>query len=433
MSERWGFETRQIHAGTAPDPVTGARAVPIYQTTSYVFRDSAHAAALFDMQDLGYIYTRIANPTQSAFEDRVAALEGGIAALAVASGQAASAYSVLNLTQAGDHIVSSASLYGGTYNLFHHRLPTLGITVTLLDDPDDLDAWRAAIRPETKACFGETIGNPRGDVLDIEGVADVAHTAGVPLIVDSTLASPWLCRPFEWGADVVVHSATKYLGGHGTSIGGVIVDGGHFDWSTGGRFPQLSRPDPSYHGFNYHETFGAAAYIARARAVMLRDLGAAIAPHNAFYFLQGVETLSLRMERHVENTQAVAEWLEQRPEVSWINYPGLASSPWHRRAQRYLPRGAGAVLALGIDGGLDAARGFVDSLRLFSHLVNVGDVRSLASHPASTTHRQMSADEQLASGITPDLVRLSIGIETLDDILDDLDQAFAGSRGQTAA
>jgi O-acetylhomoserine (thiol)-lyase len=433
MSEGWGFETRQVHAGTAPDPATGARAVPIYQTTSYVFRDSAHAAALFDMQELGYIYSRIANPTQSAFEDRVAALEGGIAALAVASGQAASAYSVLNLTEAGDHVVSSASLYGGTYNLFHHRLPSLGITVTLLDDPDDLDAWRAAIRPETKACFGETIGNPRGDVLDIEAVAQVAHDAGLPLIVDNTLASPWLCRPFEWGADVVVHSATKYLGGHGTSIGGVIVDGGRFDWSTAGRFPQLSRPDPSYHGFNYHETFGPAAYIARARAVMLRDLGAAIAPHNAFYFLQGVETLSLRMERHVENTLAVAAWLEQRPEVAWINYPGLASSPWHRLAQRYLPRGAGAVLALGIEGGLDAGSGFVDALRLFSHLVNVGDVRSLASHPASTTHRQMSAEEQLASGITPDLVRLSIGIETLGDILDDLDQAFVASQAQPAA
>ena len=433
MSERWGFETRQVHAGTAPDPATGARAVPIYQTTSYVFRDSAHAAALFDMQELGYIYTRIANPTQSAFEDRVAALEGGIAALAVASGQAASAYSVLNLTQASDHIVSSASLYGGTYNLFHHRLPSLGIAVTLLDDPDDLDAWRAAIRPETKACFGETIGNPRGDVLDIAAVAEVAHAAGVPLIVDNTLASPWLCRPFEWGADVVVHSATKYLGGHGTSIGGVIVDGGRFDWSTGGRFPLLCQPDPSYHGFNYHETFGPAAYIARARAVMLRDLGAAIAPHNAFYFLQGVETLSLRMERHVENTLAVARWLEQRPEVSWINYPGLASSPWHRRAQHYLPRGAGAVLSLGIEGGSEAGRAFVDALRLFSHLVNVGDVRSLASHPASTTHRQMSAEEQLASGITPDLVRLSIGIETLDDILDDLDQAFAASQAQPAA
>ncbi|HEV7762394.1 MAG TPA: bifunctional o-acetylhomoserine/o-acetylserine sulfhydrylase [Acidimicrobiales bacterium] len=433
MSEKWGFETRQVHAGTAPDPVTGARAVPIYQTTSYVFRDTAHAAALFDMQDLGYIYTRIANPTQSAFEDRVAALEGGIAALAVASGQAATVYSVLNLVQAGDHVVSSASLYGGTYNFFHHRLPNLGVTATLLDDPDDLDAWRAAIRPNTKLCFGETIGNPRGDVLDIEGVAGVAHAAGLPLIVDNTLASPWLCRPFEWDADVVIHSATKFLGGHGTSIGGVIVDGGRFDWSTDGRFPQLTRPDPSYHGFNYHEAFGPAAYIARARAVMLRDLGAAIAPQNAFYFLQGVETLSLRMERHVENAQAVAEWLVQRPDVGWVNYPGLASSPWHRRAQRYLPRGAGAVLALGIEGGLDVASGFVDSLRLFSHLVNVGDVRSLASHPASTTHRQLSSDEQLAGGITPDLVRLSIGIETLDDILDDLDQAFAAARGQTAA
>jgi O-acetylhomoserine (thiol)-lyase len=433
MSENWGFETRQVHAGTAPDPATGARAVPIYQTTSYVFRDSAHAAALFDMQDLGYIYTRIANPTQSAFEDRVAALEGGIAALAVASGQAATVYSVMNITQAGDHIVSSPSLYGGTYNLFHHRLPSLGIAATLLDDPDDIDSWRAAIRPNTKALFGETIGNPRGDVLDIEAVAGVAHEAGVPLIVDNTLASPWLCRPFEWGADVVVHSATKFLGGHGTSIGGVIVDGGRFDWSTGGRFPQLSRPDPSYHGFNYHETFGPAAYIARARAVMLRDLGAAIAPHNAFYFLQGVETLSLRMERHVENTLAVAEWLEQRPEIGWIAYPGLASSPWYRLAQRYLPRGAGAVLAVGIEGGLDVASGFVESLRLFSHLVNVGDVRSLASHPASTTHRQMSPEEQLASGITPDLVRLSIGIETLDDILDDLDQALTTPRSQTAA
>jgi O-acetylhomoserine (thiol)-lyase len=433
--DQWAFETRQVHAGTAPDPTTGARAVPIYQTTSFVFRDADHAAALFDLAEPGYLYTRVVNPTQDAFERRIASLEGGVGALAVASGQAASSYAVLNLADAGDHIVSSASLYGGTYNLFHHRLARLGIETTFLDDPDDLDAWRAAIRPTTKAFFGESIGNPRGDVLDIEGVSAVAHDAGIPLVVDSTLASPWLLRPLEWGADIVVHSATKFIGGHGTTIGGVIVDGGRFDWAASGRFPQFVEPDPSYHGLRYVERFGALAFLVRARVALLRDLGAAIAPQSAFNFLQGVETLSLRLDRHVANAQAVAEWLEARSDVRWVAYPGLASSRWHERARRLLPRGAGAVLAFGIealerdgaDGRRDRARAFVEALDLFSHLANVGDVRSLAIHPASTTHRQLDAVEQAASGVSPDLVRLSVGIEHIDDILGDLDRAFAAT------
>jgi O-acetylhomoserine (thiol)-lyase len=427
VSENWSFETRQLHAGTQPDPTTGARAVPIYQTTSFVFNDSDHAARLFDLEEAGYVYTRIVNPTQDAFEQRIASLEGGVGALALSSGQAAESLAILNLADAGDHLVSSASLYGGTYNLLHYRLPRLGIETTFIDDPDDLDAWRAAIRPNTKLLFGETIGNPRGDVLDLEGVAGVAHDAGVPLVVDNTLASPWLLRPLEHGADIVVHSATKFIGGHGTSIGGVIVDGGGFDWAAHG-YTQFVEPDVSYHGLRYVDTFGPAAFLVRARVTLLRDLGPAISPQNAFYLIQGVETLSLRVERHVANTQAVAEWLEARPEVKWVAYPGLPSSRWYERAQRLLPRGSGAVLAFGIEGGRDRARAFVESLELFSHLANVGDVRSLVIHPASTTHRQLTEAEQATTGVTPDLVRLSVGIEHLDDILADLDQAFAATK-----
>ncbi|WCB95220.1 O-acetyl-L-homoserine sulfhydrylase [Baekduia alba] len=421
------FETRQIHAGTQPDPATGARAVPIYQTTSFVFRDTEHAKALFDLEEEGFTYTRVVNPTQDAFEQRIASLEGGVGALAVASGQAAETFALLNLADAGDHIVASASLYGGTYTLLRYALKRLGIEVTFVEDPDDLDAWRAAIRPETKAFYGETIGNPRGDVLDLEGLAPIAHDAGIPLVVDNTLATPYLLRPLEWGADVVVHSATKFIGGHGTSIGGVIVDGGTFPWRGNPRFPHFNHPDESYHGLDFVEAFEDAAYISRARLTLLRSFGSAIAPQNAFNFLQGLETLSLRMERHVENAGAVAEWLKARDDVAWVTYPGLASSPWHARAERLLPRGSGAVLAFGIAGGAERARAFIDALELHSHLANVGDVRSLAIHPASTTHHQLKPEEQALSGITPDLVRLSVGIEGIDDILADLEQAFAAS------
>ena len=423
----WQFETRQVHAGTQPDPTTGARAIPIHQTTSFVFRDTQHAAALFDLEEVGFVYSRLANPTQEAFELRIASLEGGVGALAVASGQAAESYALLNLADAGDHIVSSSSLYGGTYNLLRHRLARLGIETTFIDDPDDLDAWRAAIRPETKAFYGESIGNPRGDVLDIEGIASVAHGAGIPLIVDNTLASPYLLRPLEWGADIVVHSATKFLGGHGTTIGGVIVDGGQFDWRASGRFPSLTEPDISYHGLSYTDAFDESAYIVRARVTLLRDFGASLSPQSAFYLLQGVETLSLRMDRQVSNALAIATWLQSRPEVGWVNYPGLASSPWHERAQRLLPLGAGAVLSFGLREGSGAATAFIESLRLFSHLANVGDLKSLAIHPASTTHRQLTPEEQRGSGVTADLVRLSVGIEALDDLLADLDRALVAA------
>jgi O-acetylhomoserine (thiol)-lyase len=421
------FETRQVHAGTQPDPTTGARAVPIYQTTSFVFRDTEHAKALFDLEEEGFIYTRVVNPTQDAFEQRIASLEGGVGALALSSGQAAETFALLNLADAGDHVVASASLYGGTYTLLRYALRRLGIEVTFVSDPDDLDAWRAAIRPETKALYGETIGNPRGDVLDLEGLAPIAHDAGIPLVVDNTLATPYLLRPLEWGADVVVHSATKFIGGHGTSIGGVIVDGGTFPWRGNPRFPHFNHPDESYHGLDYVEAFEDAAYISRARLSLLRSFGSSIAPQNAFNFLQGLETLSLRMERHVENAGTVAAWLEAREDVAWVAYAGLPSSPWNARSRRLLPRGAGAVLAFGIAGGAARARAFIDALELHSHLANVGDVRSLAIHPASTTHHQLKPEEQALSGITPDLVRLSVGIEGIDDILDDLEQAFAVS------
>ncbi len=431
MSE-WGFETRQIHAGTAPDPATGARAIPIYQTTSYVFRDTAHAAALFGLSELGNIYTRIMNPTQDAFEQRIASLEGGVAALAVASGQAAETISLLNLTENGGHIVSSASLYGGTYNLFHYTLPKLGVETTFVNDPDDLGEWAAAIRPNTKAFFGETLGNPKGDVFNFEGVSKVAHDHGIPLVIDNTLATPYLCRPLEHGADIVVHSATKFIGGHGTSIGGVIVDGGHFDYESSGRFPGFTEPDPSYHGLVFAQLppeLFPARYVLKARLQYLRDVGAAIAPFNSFLFLQGLETLSLRMERHVANASRVASWLEGRSDVKWVNYPGLDSSPWHNLQERYLPKGGGSVLAFGIDGGADAGRAFIEGLSLFSHLANVGDAKSLAIHPATTTHSQLTDDEQISTGVSPDLVRLSVGIESIEDILADLEAGFAAAKG----
>lgn len=428
MSDTRGFETRQIHAGTQPDPTTGARAVPIYQTTSYAFRDTEHAAALFGLAEAGNIYTRIMNPTTGVLEERLADLEGAVGALAVASGQAAETLAILNLAEAGDRIVSSPSLYGGTYNLFHYTLPKLGITVDFVDDPDDLEAWAAAVRPETRAFYGETIGNPRGDVLDIPGIAGVAHANKVPLIVDSTLATPYLANPLAHGADIVVHSATKFIGGHGTAIGGVIVDGGTFDFGASGRHAMFTEPDPSYHGLKFWEALGPGAYIAKARVQGLRDLGAAAAPMNAFLIIQGLETLSLRMERHVQNAQAVAEFLEARDEVSWVNYPGLASSPWHARAAELLPKGAGAVLSFGLKGDDKAGARFIDGLELFSHLANVGDVRSLAIHPATTTHSQLTVEEQAATGVSPDMVRLSVGIESIGDILADLDAGFRAAK-----
>jgi O-acetylhomoserine (thiol)-lyase len=431
MSETWGFETKQVHAGASPDPTTGARAVPIYQTTSYVFRDTAHAAALFGLEELGNIYTRIMNPTQAVFEDRMTALEGGVGALATSSGQAAQFVALANLAENGGHIVSSSSLYGGTYNQLHYTLPKLGIAVSFVDDPDDLDAWRAAVRPETRAFYGETIGNPKGDIFDFEGVSAIAHEHQVPLVIDNTLASPYLCRPLEHGADIVVHSATKFIGGHGTSIGGVIVDGGKFDYAGSGRFANFTEPDPSYHGAVFSqlpEPLRPAQYILKARLQYQRDIGPAVSPFNAFLFLQGLETLSLRMERHSQNALAVAQWLEARDDVEWVKYPGLASSPWHERAERYLPDGFGAIVAFGITGGLEAGQQFVDSLELLSHLANVGDVRSLAIHPSTTTHQQLVADEQATTGVTPDLVRLSVGIESIDDILADLEAGFRAAK-----
>jgi O-acetylhomoserine (thiol)-lyase len=436
MSDGWSFETRQIHAGQTPDPATGARALPIYQTTSFVFRDTDHAANLFALKELGNIYTRIMNPTQAAVEDRLASLEGGVGALLVASGQAAETLAILNVAEVGDHIVSSPSLYGGTYNLFHYTLPKLGIEVSFVEDPDDLDSWRAAVRPNTKAFFGETISNPKQDLLDIEGVAGVAHDAGVPLIVDNTVATPFLVRPFEWGADIVVHSTTKYLGGHGTSIGGVIVDAGAFDYARyPDRYPGFNQPDPSYHGLVYARDLGVdgafgvnLSFILKARVQLLRDLGPAISPFNAFLLAQGLETLSLRVERHVENARAVATWLQGRDEVDSVAYAGLESSPWYAAAQKYAPKGPGAVLAFEIKGGIEAGKRFVDALELHSHVANIGDVRSLVIHPASTTHSQLSASEQLAAGVTPGLVRLSVGIEHLDDILADLEGGFRAAK-----
>jgi len=437
MSQEWSFETRQIHAGQAPDSATHSRALPIYQTTAYTFTDSAHAANLFALKEFGNIYTRIMNPTQAAVEERLASLEGGVGALLVSSGQSAEFMAILNVAEVGDHVVSSPSLYGGTYNLFHYTLPKMGIEVDFVTDPGDPEAWRAAVRPNTKAFFGETISNPKNDFLDIERVAGVAHEVGVPLIVDNTVATPYLIRPLEWGADVVVHSATKYIGGHGTAIAGAIIDGGRFDFGRDPeRFPNYNTPDPSYHGLVYARDLGVGsalganlAFILKARVQLLRDLGASIAPFNAWLLAQGLETLSLRMERHVSNAQAVAEWLEGRPEVRSVNYAGLPSSPWHDLSRKYAPRGAGAVLAFDIEGGVEAGRRFVEALRLHSHVANIGDVRSLVIHPASTTHSQLSPDEQLASGVTPGLVRLSVGIEGIQDILADLEQGFRAVQG----
>jgi O-acetylhomoserine (thiol)-lyase len=428
----WGFETRQIHAGTSADSATGARAIPIYQTTSYVFRDTAHAAALFGLSELGNIYTRIMNPTQNAFEERIASLEGGVAALAVSSGSSAETIAILNLAENGGHVVSSASLYGGPYNLFHYTLPKLGIETTFVENPDDPKEWQAAIRPNTKAFYAETLGNPKGDVLDFGLVSKIAHDNKIPLVVDNTLATPYLARPLEHGADIVVHSATKFIGGHGTSIGGVIVDGGKFDYEGSGRFPGFTEPDPSYHGLVFGELPEAlfpARFVLKARLQYLRDIGAAIAPLNSFLFLQGLETLSLRIERHVANASAVANWLEARKDVEWVRYSGLKSSPWHELQLKYLPKGGGSIIAFGIKGGADAGRKFIEGLELFSHLANVGDAKSLAIHPASTTHSQLTEEEQRTTGVSPDLVRLSVGIETLDDILADLEQGFRAAQG----
>ncbi len=435
-NDAWGFETRQIHAGQEPDPTTGSRAVPIYQTTSYQFRDSAHAANLFALSEIGNIYTRIMNPTQGVVEARVAALEGATAtavglpgALAVASGQAAETLAILNLAEAGSHVVASAALYGGTYNLLHYTFPKIGIEVSFVEDPDDLDAWRAAVQPNTKAFYGESIGNPKNDFLDIAGVAGVAHEAGVPLIVDNTVASPWLIRPFEHGADIVVHSATKFIGGHGTSIGGVIVDGGSFDFSANDKFPGFTEPDPSYHGLQFWPALGAGSYIIKARVQLLRDIGAAISPFNSFLLLQGLETLSLRLERHNENAKKVAEYLAGHAQVERVQYAGLADSPWHERASQLTGgRGFGSVPAFVIAGGREAGAKFVEGLSLHSHVANIGDVRSLAIHPASTTHSQLTEDEQRSAGVEPGLVRLSVGLESIDDILADLDQGFAAAK-----
>ncbi|GAA4399921.1 bifunctional o-acetylhomoserine/o-acetylserine sulfhydrylase [Tsukamurella soli] len=429
----WHFETAQVHAGQNPDPATNARALPIYQTTSYTFDSTDHAAALFGLAEPGNIYTRIMNPTQDAVEQRIAALEGGVAALLLGSGQAATTLAILNIAEAGDHIVSSPYLYGGTYNLLHYTFAKLGIDVTFVEDPDDLEQWRAAIRPETRAFFGETIANPRGHVLDLEGISGVAHDNGLPLIVDNTVATPYLLRPLEHGADIVVHSATKYLGGHGTAIAGVIVDGGTFDW-TRGRHANFTTPDPSYHGVVFAE-LGAPAYALKARVQLLRDLGPAVAPFNAFLIAQGVETLSLRVERHVANAQKVAEFVQGTDGVTEVYYPGLASSPSHARAEQLLPKGAGAIVAFELAGGVPAGKAFVDALALHSHVANIGDVRSLVIHPASTTHQQLSEQEQLASGVTPGLVRLAVGIEHIDDILADLQLGFeaAAKAGSVAA
>lgn len=428
----WSFDTLQVHAGQEPDAATGARALPIYQTTSYVFKDTDQAAARFGLSELGPIYTRLNNPTNEVIENRIAALEGGIGALLVASGQAAETLAILNLGGAGSHVVSSPRLYGGTYNLLHHTLPKLGIETTFVDDPDDLEQWRAAARPNTIAFFAETISNPKQDVLDIEAVANVAHDVGVPLIVDNTIATPYLIRPIEWGADIVVHSVTKYLGGHGTSIGGVIVDAGRFDYGAyPERFPQFTEPDASYHGLVFARDLGAdgifganLSYILKARLQGIRDLGPAIAPFNTFLLSQGIETLSLRVQRHSDSALAVAKWLQTQPGVEDVAYSGLESSPWHERSKKYAPKGAGGVLAFTLSGGLQAGKAFVDALKLHSLVANIGDVRSLVIHPASTTHSQLTAEEQLASGVNPGLVRLAVGIEDLADIIADLELGF---------
>jgi len=430
MSTTWSFETRQIHVGQSPDSQTNARALPIYQTTSYTFRDTKHAADLFALAEPGNIYTRIMNPTQGAVEERIASLEGGVGALLLASGQAAETYAILNLAEAGDHIVSSPNLYGGTYNLFHYTLPKYGIEVSFVDDPDNLDSWKKAIKPNTKAFYGETIANPSNAILDIENIANIAHENGIPLIVDNTVATPYLLRPIEFGADIVVHSATKYIGGHGTAVAGVIVDSGKFDWKkNAAKFPQYNTPDPSYGGLNYADALGELAYILRARIVLLRDFGAAVSPFNAFLIAQGLETLSLRIERHVQNAKAVATWLEKRSEVEKVNYASLESNPHNKLAKKYTPAGSGAVLSFEIKGGIEAGKRFVEALELHSHVANIGDVRSLVIHPASTTHSQLTPQEQLDAGVTPGLIRLAVGIENINDILADIEIGFNAAKG----
>ncbi len=421
-----GFNTRALHAGYQPDPTTHARAVPIYQTTSFTFDNSDHAASLFALQQFGNIYTRIMNPTTAVLEERVASLENGAAALAMSSGQSAQFIALSGLLEAGDHFVAASTLYGGTYTQFHVSFRKFGYDVTFVE-PDDPENFRKAIRPNTKCIYGETISNPRGNVLDIEAVAKVAHDSGLPLVIDNTFATPYVCRPIDYGADIVVHSLTKFMGGHGTSIGGIIVDAGKFDWASG-KFPQLSEPSRAYHGMKFIDVFGAIAFIIRARVEGLRDIGTCLSPFNAFLFLQGIETLGMRMDRHLENSLAVAKHLEEHPLVTWVKYPSLKSSPYYGLAQKYTPKGAGAVFSFGIKGGYDAGRRFIDNLKLFSHLANVGDARSLVIHPSSTTHQQLSAEDQKAAGVTPDMVRLSVGLEDIDDILWDLGQALDASQ-----
>jgi len=430
----WKFETKQIHSGAQPDPTTNARATPIYQTTAYVFNNAEHAKNLFALAEFGNIYTRIQNPTQDVVEQRVAALEGGTAALLLASGMSATTLAILNIANAGDHIVSSSSVYGGTYNLFKYTLEKLGIETTFVENQDDADEWRRAVRPNTKLFFAETIGNPKINVLDIELVAGIAHDNGIPLIVDNTIATPYLVRPLEHGADIIVHSATKFLGGHGTVMGGIIVDGGKFEWSKNvEKFPGLTEPDPSYHGASYTTVLGdGIAYIIKARVQLLRDLGAAIAPASAWQLIQGIETLSLRVERHVQNAQLIAEWLDARDDVDTVYYAGLPSSPWYGAANKYAPKGVGAVLSFDLKGGVDAGRALVDNVSLFSHVANIGDVRSLIIHPASTTHSQLTPEQQLTAGVTPGLVRLSVGLENIDDIKADLEAGLAAARAVAA-
>ena len=428
----YSFETLQIHAGQQPDPTTGARALPLYQTTAYQFRDTEHAANLFGLAELGNIYTRIMNPTQDAVEQRIAALEGGVAALLVSSGSAATTFAILNLAEAGDHIVSSPSLYGGTYNLFHYTLPKFGVEVTFVDDANNPESWKKAIKPNTKAFFGETIANPKNEILDIEAIAKVAHDNGLPLIVDNTVATPFLIKPIEHGADVVVHSATKFLSGHGNAVVGAIVDSGKFNYANyPEKFMNFNQPDPSYHGLVYAAALGEGSafganlsYIFKIRLTLLRDIGAAVSPFNAWLLAQGLETLSLRIERHVENAKAIAEWLEKHPDVEKVNYASLPSSKWNSLAKKYSPKGSGAVLSFELKGGVEAGKKFVESLKLFSHVANIGDVRSLVIHPATTTHSQLSPEEQLASGVTPGLVRLSLGLENIEDIKGDLEAGF---------
>jgi len=434
--DTWGFDTRQIHAGQEPDPTTGARALPIYQTTSYQFRDATHAQNLFALAEIGNIYTRIMNPTQGVLEARLSSLEGGTAtavglpgALVVASGQSAETLAILTLAEAGSHLVASPSLYGGTYNLLHYTLPKMGIEVTFVKDPHNLEEWKSAVRPNTKAFFGEVLANPKNDVFDIEGVSKVAHDVGVPLMIDNTVPTPYGVRPIEWGADIVVHSLTKFIAGHGTSIGGAIIDGGKFDFGASGRFPNMTEPDPSYHGLAYWPALGAGSYIIKARVQMLRDLGMAISPFNAWQILQGLETLSLRMDRHWSNTEKVVAYLQKQGTVESINYAGLPSSPWHERGKKYFAgKGFGSVIAFVLKGGLAEGQKFVEALKLHSHVANIGDVRSLVIQPASTTHSQLTPEEQLSSGVVPGLVRLSVGLENIEDILADLDLGFAAIR-----